>query len=142
MQALFLGQPDRAAAKQFVDLAQTLDRRRNRLPVRQHAAEPARVDVILRRPFRGVGDRVLGLPLGADEQHAAALRDRIGNGLQRLMQQRHRLGEVDDMDIVAGAEDERRHFRVPAVRLVAEMSPRFEQAAHREFRQSHDRFSG
>ena len=107
--------PTAPPLKLFVQFAQTLDRRRNRLPIRQHAAKPARIDVILRRPFGGIGDRVLRLPLGADEQHAAAPRDRIGNRLQGLMQQRHRLGKIDDMDIVAGAKDERRHFRVPAV---------------------------
>ena len=91
----------------------------------------------------GFRDGVLRLALGADEQHAAAARDRVRDGLERLMQQRHRLGEVDDMDIVAGAENIRLHLRVPAVRLVAEMGAGVEQAAHGEIRQGHSvRFSG
>ena len=61
---------------------------------------------ILRAATRGVGDLILRLTLGADEQHAAAARDSVGDDLQRLMQQRHRLGEVDDVDVVARAEDE------------------------------------
>jgi len=46
----------RAGGEQLVDLAQALDGARDGLPVRQHAAEPAGVDVILRRTARGVGD--------------------------------------------------------------------------------------
>ena len=85
-EALFFGQSDGAAAKLFIQFAQALDRRGNGLPVGQHAAEPARIDIILRRPFGGIRNRVLGLPFGADEKHAAAARDRIGNGLEGLMQ--------------------------------------------------------
>src|SRR5579883_761170 len=134
---LFLGHANRARAQGLVQFAQALDRSRDRLPVGEHAAEPAGIDVILRRAFRGVGNRFLGLPLGADEKHAPALGDRVRNGLQGLMQQRNRLCKINDMDIVADAKNIGRHLRVPAVRLVPEMSPGFEETAHREFRQSH-----
>ena len=136
-QALFLGQALGAVAEHLVELAQARDRGRNGLPVGQHAAEPAGVDEILRRALGRLGDRVGRLALGADEQHAAALGDRVGHGLQRLVQQRHRLGEVDDVDVVAGAEDVGRHLRVPAMRLVAEMRAGFEELAHGEIRQRH-----
>ena len=46
------------------------------------------------------------------------------------MQQGHGLGEVDDVDVVADAENIGSHLRVPAMRLVAEMSAGFEEAAH------------
>jgi hypothetical protein len=39
--------------------------------------------------------------------------------------------EIDDVDLVAVAEDERRHLRVPVAGLVAEMHARFEHLAHR-----------
>ncbi len=136
-QALLLRQADGARVELLVELAEALDRGGNRLPVGQHAAEPTGVDVILRRARGGVGDRVLRLPLGADEQHATAARDRIGHRLQRLVQQRHRLGEIDDVDVVAGAKDERCHLRVPAVRLVTEMGAGLEEPTHREIRQCH-----
>jgi ribosomal protein S2 len=58
---------------------------------------------------------------------------------QRLMEQRHGLGEVDDVDVVAGAEDERRHLGVPAVALVAEVDAGFEELTHIECRQCHAR---
>src|ERR1700745_648618 len=45
------------------------------------------------------------LGLGADEQHPPALGHGVGDGLQRLMEQRHRLGEIDDVDRVARAVD-------------------------------------
>ena len=40
---------------------------------------------------------------------------------QRLMQQRHRLRQIDDVNVVAGAEDERRHLRIPAMGLMTKM---------------------
>ena len=136
-EALFLGQALRALAQELVDLAQARDRRRNRLPVGQHAAEPARVDEILRRALGRGRDLIRRLALGADEQHPAALGDGVGDRLQRLMKQRHGLGEIDDVDRVARAVDIGRHFRVPAMRLVAEMRARLEQLAHGEIWQSH-----
>ena len=68
----FLVRPGWPRAKLLVELAQPLDRLGDRLPVGQHAAEPAVVDVILAAALGRLGDRVLRLALGADEQHAAA----------------------------------------------------------------------
>jgi hypothetical protein len=42
------------------------------------------------------------------------------------MQHRHRLREIDDMDVVASAEDVRAHLRVPAVGLMAEVHASFQ----------------
>ena len=107
-EALFLGvAAGLAGGEHLVELAQARDRAGDGLPVGQRAAEPARIDVILRRALGGVGDGVLRLPLGADEQDAAALGDGVGHRLQRLMQHRHGLREIDDVDVVAGAEDVR-----------------------------------
>jgi len=89
------------------------------------AAEPARIDEILRRAFCRFRDAVLRLPLGADEQDTAALGDGIADRLQRAVQQRHGLGEIDDVDVVAGTEDVIRHLRIPAVRLVAKVNASF-----------------
>ena len=136
-QAFFLGQALRALAELLIELAQARDRGRYRLPVGQHAAQPASVDEILRRTLGRGRDLVGRLALRADEQHASALGHGVGDRLQRLMEQWHRLGEVDDMDRVARAVDVGRHFRVPAMRLVAEMRARLEQLAHGEIWQSH-----
>ena len=121
-----------AGIEHFIEMAQTLDRTGNRLPVGQRAAEPARIDEILRRTLGGFGDAVLRLPLGADEQDTAALGDGIADRLQRAMQQRHGLREIDDVDVVAGAENVIRHLRIPAVRLVAKVNASFEQLTHRK----------
>src|SRR6185295_267914 len=51
---------------------------------------------------------------------------------QGLVQQRHRLCEIDDMNVVASAEDERSHLRIPAVALVAEVTAGLEQLTHIE----------
>ena len=53
-------------------LLQAVDGFRDRLPVGQHAAEPALVDVVLTASQGVFFDRALGLPLGADKQHAAS----------------------------------------------------------------------
>jgi hypothetical protein len=91
----------------------------------------------LRATLGGVRDRVLRLALGADEQDAAAFGDRIADSLQCAMQQRHRLREIDNMNVVAGAEDEIAHLRVPAVGLVAEMHASFQKLTHRKVRNRH-----
>ena len=121
-----------AGIEHFIEVPQPLDRTGNRLPVGQRAAEPARIDEILRRALGRLGDAVLRLPLGADEQDTAALGDGIADRLQRAMQQRHGLGEIDDVDVVAGTENVIRHFRIPAVRLVAKVNASFKQLTHRK----------
>ena len=76
------------------------------------------------------GDGFLSLTLGADEQHAAA----VGDGFHDLVVggavQLHGLLEVDDMDAVAGAENERAHLGVPTAGLVAEMDAGFQHLLH------------
>src|SRR5205823_1095809 len=105
-QPLLLGVGAGLAGRQhLIEVTQPLDRTRNRLPVGQRAAEPARIDEILRRPLGGLGNTVLRLALGADEQDTAALGDGVADRLQRGVQQRHGLGEIDDVDVVAGTEN-------------------------------------
>jgi hypothetical protein len=48
------------------------------------------------------------------------------------MQQRNRLGEIDDVDIVAGAKDKGRHLRVPAMGLMAEVGAGLKEPTHGE----------
>ena len=72
---------------------------------------------------------VLRLALGADEQDVAAARDRLDDEVVRALEEPRRLVEVDDVDAVARAVDERAHLRVPALGLVAEVDARVEQRA-------------
>ena len=62
----------------------------------------------------------------------------FAQGDQRLVQQRHGLGEVENVDVVALPIDVGRHFRIPALLAVAEMRACFEQLAHGKIWQSHD----
>jgi len=74
-----------------------------------------------------------------DEEHAPAAGHHVAHLDERLMQKRHRLGQVDDVDVVAGAEDVGAHLRVPAMGLMAEMNPGLEQLTHRIIRHWHCR---
>src|SRR5207248_1845459 len=57
-----------------------------------------------------------------------APRQVVGEAL-RLLEERLRLEQVDDVDAVALAEDEAAHLRVPATRLVAEVHAGLQQLA-------------
>ena len=54
----------------------------------------------------------------------------LAHELHRLFEERLRLLEVDDVDLVAMAEDERGHLRVPVAGLVSEMDARFQHLSH------------
>src|SRR4029453_18030 len=108
-------------------LLEALDRLPHGAEVREHAAEPAVVDVELARALRFALHDLLGLPLGRDEQDLAAGRNRLAQEVEARVQPAHGLIEVDDVDAAALAEDERLHLRVPAPRLVAEGGAGFEQ---------------
>src|SRR5262249_31922352 len=99
---------------------------------------PALVHVVLRATLGSVGDRLRRLALGADEEDASAGGGDIAKGDERLVQHRHGLGQVEDVDVVARAVDVVRHLRVPALGAVAEMRARFQQLAHGEIWQSHE----
>ncbi len=82
-QALFFGIAAGLARRQhLVELAQPRDRTGDGLPVGQRAAEPARIDEVLRRLLGSSRDRVLRLALGANEQNAAALGGSVAHRLQ------------------------------------------------------------
>ena len=102
--------------------------------VGEHAAEPALVDV--RHPGAGrlLGDRLLGLLLGADEEDELAAGDGVADGLEGDVEAGHGLGEIDDVDPVALGEDERAHLGIPAAGLMAEVDPGLEQLPHRNGR--------
>src|SRR5437763_248575 len=79
-----------------------------------------------------IGNRVLRLALGPDEQDLAAALDSLLDEVERAREQRHRLRQVDNVHPVAIAENVRLHFGVPAVSLVAEMRSGLEQLLHRD----------
>ena len=77
-------------------------------------------------------DDLLRLALGADEEDVAAAADGLDDEVVRALEEARRLVEVDDVDAVARAVDERAHLRVPALGLVAEVDARVEQRAEGE----------
>ncbi len=110
-----------------LEVVQTLDAQRDRLEVRQQAAQPAMVDI---GHVGGLGvllDRVARLLLGADEQHGPATPRHLGGELAGILQQGLRLQEVDDVVPIALAEDEAAHLGIPATGLVAEVDAGLQQ---------------
>ena len=117
-----------------LELLEQADPLLDRHEVGEHAAQPALVDVRLVGAGRLLGDGLLGLLLGADEQDLVAAGDGLADELEGDVQALDGLGEVDDVDPVALREDERLHLGVPAPGLVAEVDSGLEQLPHRNGR--------
>ena len=93
----------------------------DRPPVRQQTAEPAVRDIGHADAAGLLGDGVLRLLLGADEEDRAAALREVARKVVCLLEQLGGLGQVDDVDAAALGEDEALHLRVPATGLVAEV---------------------
>ena len=141
LEHFLLGQAGGVARQLLLEALEALDRVGNGLPVGQHAAEPAMVDEMLAARRGRIGDRVLRLALGADEQHLAAAGDRCLDEVQSAGEQRNGLRQIDDVNAVAVAENIRLHPRVPAVGLVAEVCAGLKQLLHRDDSGRHRKFS-
>src|SRR5690349_5039795 len=98
--------------------------------VGEHPAQPALVHVRHADPLGLLGDDLLGLLLGADEQDRAAVGHGLPDELVRPVDVGQRLLQVDDVDAVALAEDEPLHLRVPPAGLVPEVDAAVEQLLH------------
>ncbi len=88
------------------------------------------VDVRHPSPRGFLRDRVLGLLLGADEEHGLTFGGLLAYEAHGLVEPAHGLLEIDDVNTVAFGENEWTHARVPAARLVAEMDASFKQRLH------------
>src|SRR5829696_6726909 len=117
---------------ELLELLEALQPPVDGLEVGEHAAQPALVHVRHPDPGRLLGDRLLGLLLGADEHHRAAVRDGLLDELVRAVDVGQRLLQVDDVDAVALGEDEALHLRVPTAGLVSEVHAALEQLLHRD----------
>ena len=82
-------------------------------------------------------DRALGLPLGADKQHAAPAGRDFPQECQGRIQHRHGLLQIDDVNAVTFAVDERGHPRVPSANHVTKMHASFQKLAHGEVGDRH-----
>ncbi len=72
----------------------------------QQTTQPALVHVGLADAGRLLGDGLLGLLLRADEEHGAAVGDRLLDEVVRLVDERQRLLQIDDVDAGTLGEDE------------------------------------
>ena len=95
------------------------------------------VHVILAGPLGGIGDDLLRLALGADEEHPSAAGDDVPDRAQRAVEQRHGLRQVDDVDPVALPVNVGGHLGIPAVGLMPEVDASLEQLAQTDLRQRH-----
>jgi len=109
---------------------QLLQRALDRLEVGHHAAQPALVDEGHAAALGFQCDDLARLALGADHQDGAAARRQLADELHRVLEERLRLLEVDDVDLVAMAVDVRGHLGIPEARLVSEMDTGFQHFTH------------
>src|SRR5262245_3055636 len=130
LRLLLVAALERAGIAQLLELLQALDRLPDGLEIGEHAAQPALVDEWHAGSRRLRLDGVAGAALGADEEDLAAVGDDALHEAGGLVVERQRPLQVDDVDLVAFAEDERRHLRVPEAGLVSEMDPRLEHLPH------------
>ena len=107
--------------RHFLQRHKAFDGLANSLVIRQHAAQPPLADERHLAANRMIAHRVACRALGAHEKHLAAVCDRSFHESVGLASHRQALLEVDDVDSVSLAEDERSHLRVPVAGLVTKV---------------------
>ena len=96
---LLLGEALRGVVEvELLELLHAREALGDRLEVGEQTTEPALVDVGLADARRLLGDGLLRLLLGADEEHGAAVGDRLLDEVVRLVDVGERLLQVDDVD--------------------------------------------
>src|SRR4029077_2449809 len=113
----------------------------NRYPIGEQSAQPALVHVETTTALCFFGNCVLGLALGADEQHNLAFSCQFLYELRRLFKHLQRLLQINDVNPVALSEDVFLHLGIPALGLMPEVDARFEQLLHSNVSQSTSSFS-
>ncbi len=97
------------------------------LPIRQHAAQPTIVHIVLTTAICLGFDGCRRLTLGAHEEDAASVRNGVADTIQAGLEIRQGLVQVEDMSSVAGPENIGTHEGIPAVGLVTEVSSGLEK---------------
>ena len=129
IRAFFLGHPvEIAAVAHALQAFQLVDALPDGAPVGEHTAQPARGHVGHAGAHGFVLDRLLGLALGANEEHRAALGDRVAHQGVGLFESFDRFLQVDDVDAVAFGEDVGLHAGVPTCGCDARSERRFPEA--------------
>jgi hypothetical protein len=120
----------RTRRSDLFEMLEPFDRLLDRLEVREHAAEPALRDGRHAATCRFGRDGLAGCALAADEEQRAAVGDELAHELRGRFVEGHGLFEVDDVDLVALAEDEFGHLWIPEAGLVPEVHTRLQHPAH------------
>src|ERR1700733_8313731 len=129
---LFLGQKRVAAVGgHLIQFLKALDGFLYGDPVGQQSTQPALVDVEHAAAVSLYGNRVLGLPLGADKQDDLALPRQISDVLAGFLEHLQGLLQFNDVNPVALTEDVFLHSGIPTLGLMPEVNTRFEQLLHR-----------
>ena len=132
---LLLGQKIHAAVSLHgLELFHALDARADGDEVRHHAAEPTGIDVRHAALVGSVGDGLLGLFFGADEQDGATLLRELAHEGVGLVHAKEGLLEIENVDVTAVAENVRLHLGVPAAGLMTEVGACIEQRLNTDFR--------
>jgi hypothetical protein len=85
------------------------------------------VDVILAAGFSSLLDGFLRLALAADEEDFFAFAGEVGQEFGRFVNLAHGFLDVEDVDLVAGIQDEWLHLWVPTLGLVTEVDSGFDE---------------
>ena len=104
-----------------------LDRFADGIQIGHHTTQPTFANVRLTGRLGSFLDADLGLFLGANKQHLAALGHDALEEVRSAINLGRRLDEVDDVDSVTSLEDVFLHLRVPLTRLVAKVHTRVQQ---------------
>jgi hypothetical protein len=85
------------------------------------------VDIILAAGFSGLADGFLGLAFAADEEDVFLLAGELAEELGGVVNLIDGLLDVEDVDLVAGLQDEGLHLGIPAAGLVTEVDSGFDE---------------
>ena len=138
-QGFFLGQFFKGAVRLLrLQLAQPLDRSANGFVVGEHATQPAMADIGHFRTLSLFPDLFAGGAFGAHEQNLVLFGSQFADHLEGFVESGNCMFQIDDMNLVTGAENVRLHSRIPVASLVSEVRTCLQQFAHTDLR--HDNY--
>ena len=135
---LFLADPLQAAVGLHgFDIFQPIDGLAHGLEIGQQAAQPAPVDIGHAAAGGLFGDDGLGRAFGGDKQDGGLFGRHAAREIERLLVQGQGFFQIDDVDLVALAEQIRGHAGVPVTGLMTEMNAGFQHFTHGDVGHDH-----
>src|SRR6266498_1449714 len=114
----------------LLNVLQTADALANCRKIGQRASEPALIYVKLAASQRRLFYRFLRLFLAAHEQDLASTAGHLPKKLRGAPKLDDGLIQIDDVNLISLFENERFHFRIPALGLMPKMDARFQEFRH------------